>query len=197
MKFAPAAVAALALLTASPALADPTGWCLWTGLSPTDQATVSFVVMQGGDMEQALAERVNAAARGCGFEADQHGDYRASFLLGVTVHRLQAERTLAATGNLTAARLDEMWRTLDPSWKNSLRAFVISRYQRRDVPLPDAQRMNQLASQLQLSGEGVNALRNYLLLRATIDYVESEGRAFRPRDVPAAEQGAETPPAAG
>jgi hypothetical protein len=179
MRYAAAASAALALFFATPALADPNAACIWGVLSAEDQGAVATVVMQGGDMDQSLAERVIAAARGCGFEAGESGDYRASFLVGLYVHRLGAERLLMATSQLTSAGLDTVWANLDPAFKNSLRAYVISRYQRRDVPLPDAARLQALATQMRLSGDGLAALRNYLLLRTTSEYVESEGAAFR------------------
>lgn len=170
-----------ALIGAGGASAAPTAQCLWTALSPEDRGSFSQIVQAGSPLSEDLHDVLVADVRACGFEAGVNGERRAGFLIAMMVYRTQAELALSAAGGVSAAQLEAAWAGLDTTFRSQMIAFARERYFRRAGQAPDAASLDALAVQLHLSGPGPRAqLQTWLLVRATIDYIEQVGAAFEP-----------------
>ena len=184
----------LAVLPVQAAYAAPTAQCLWAALSPADRGGFAELVQNNAPMSADLHAVLAADVRGCGFEAGINGERRGGFLIAMTIYRMQAETALSVSSHVAAAQLNQAWAGLDPAFHAQLLTFARERYFRRPGAAPDPAGVNALMTQLHLSGDGPRQqLQNWLLIRATTEYIETVGADFQPP--PPAAPPAPPPPA--
>lgn len=168
------------LLAAGPAVAAPTGQCLWSGLSGDQRQALSEALATHTQPGPAVQAAATAGIARCGFEAGPGGERRGEMLLNMMAARSQAETALAAA-HVTPAALDQAYRTLDPAFHTQLLTFVRERFTGHFPTPPDEAKFTALLTRLSLTGdEPRRPMQSYLLVRASVEYIESAGAAFQP-----------------
>lgn len=179
------AAGVLALAFAGSVQAAPTGACLWSGMTAAERAALSQIVRTRSGMNPAVGTAITRTMRRCGFEAGPSGLRRAGFLAAMMATRSATESQMRAFGP-TPAQLNRAYVSMDPVLKRQITAVAEARYAGRQPTAPDRQRFAAVLAQLRLQGpQAAAAMQNYVLLRATIEFVERLGPRFAP------------PPAAG
>ena len=164
---------------ATAAQAAPTATCIWTGLPAADRTAFQTAMASNGRPTDAVLTSIAAALRTCGFESTTTGRERGGFLAAMAAHRGITEAGLQQGAAVTSAALDRAYGQLPAPFRAQMISAVRARFEGQPPVNPSAAEIVALATRLRITGEAnLGLLRRYLLVRATIEYVESVGAAY-------------------
>ena len=196
-----AIVAAAAVTTngaaafATEAHAEPTGECLWAGLSAPERGAFTDALSRRAGLTGELRTAAQRSIRQCGFEANDAGLARGGFLLAMMVFRARIESLIEGQAHIAPATLDRAYAQLNPSFHRELLIGAGERFTNHTPPPVDEAAFSTLLNRLNIDPlDNREAMENYLVVRATIDYVETVGPDFHlPAPPPQASAAAPSP----
>jgi hypothetical protein len=165
---------------ASEAHANPTGACLWAGLTGPERDAFTDTLSRHAGLTAELRSTARRSIRRCGFEANDTGLARGGFLLAMMVYRTRIESLIEGQAHIAPATLDRAYVQLNPAFHRQLIIGAGERFDNHTPPPVDEAAFSTLLNRLNIDPlDNREAMENYLVVRATIDYVETVGPAFR------------------
>jgi hypothetical protein len=180
-----AIIAAAALTTngaaayATEAHAEPTGACLWSGLTGPERSAFTDALGRRAGLTGDLRTAAQRSIRQCGFEAGEAGLARGGFLLAMMVYRSRIEGLIEGQAHIAPATLDRAYAQLNPTFHRQLLIGAGERFTNHTPPPLDEAGLSTLINRLNIDPlDNREAMENYLVVRATIDFVETLGPQF-------------------